>query len=43
MKARARPEPRDQGQAAPLMVVMLLVSTLINHVVGERVRTVRSG
>jgi len=25
------------------MVVMLLVSTLINHVVGERVRTVRSG
>jgi len=28
MKARARPEPRDQGQAAPLMVVMLLVSTL---------------
>ncbi len=26
MTARARPEPRDRGQAAPLMVVMLLVS-----------------
>ena len=25
MTARARPEPRDRGQAAPLMVVMLLV------------------
>ena len=28
MTARARPEPRDRGQAAPLMVVMLLVLTV---------------
>ena len=29
MTARARPEPRDRGQAAPLMVVMLLVVTVV--------------